>query len=34
MNASKPALVLHGSGGVRVEGLDPQSLATILRAIA
>jgi transposase len=31
---SKPALVLHGPGGVRVEGLDPESVAAILRALA
>jgi len=33
-DASKPALVLHGPGGVRVEGLDPESVAAILRALA
>jgi len=31
---SKAALVLHAPGGVRVEGLDPQTLAAILRALS
>jgi hypothetical protein len=31
---AKAALVLHGPGGVRVEGLDPQAVAAILRALA
>ena len=30
---TKPLMVLHGPGGVRVEGLDPQSVAAILRAL-
>jgi transposase-like protein len=33
-SALKSALVLHGPGGVRVEGLDPESVAAILRALA
>ena len=31
-DGSKAALVLHGPGGVRVEGLDPEGVAAILRA--
>ena len=31
---TKASLVLHGPAGVRVEGLDPQSVAAILRALA
>lgn len=33
-SATKPALVLHGPGGVRVEGLDAGGVAAILRALA
>ena len=32
--ATKPVLVLHGRGGVRVEGLDPEGVAAILRTLA
>ena len=31
---TKAALVLHGPGGVRVEGLDPEAVVAILRALA
>jgi predicted transcriptional regulator len=33
-NRAKAALVLHGPVGLRVEGLDPEAVAAILRALA